>query len=189
MGLIDSVKDAVGMGDDSSSSDDIASGFEEGEQLEESIEDTVDREEEEEQSRTWENAYRFAEDMLEQDGHADMMEFTKKAMFHEIETSPRYRNRIEQGVETIEKIGNAREQLRKISGEDNTKDYRERAEELSEVNELMDEIDSLQGRDDQIVREALNVGRDLADGMLKNATEATGSVNSEVREGEGSIEE
>lgn len=189
MGLIDTVKNALGGGEDEGGSDDIAEEFQEEIEQEESIEQEIEEEPtEEEGAGPWENAYRFAEDMLEKDGHADMMEFTKKVMFHEIETSPLYRDRIEQGVQTINQITSAKESIESLKGGGEKPDYGQKAEELRQVNRLMDEVDKLEGKEDEIVREALNVGKDLATGLARNVGSSGGNVESSVERRDESIE-
>lgn len=188
MGFIDKVKGAIGSG---GSSEEIAEDFEQELEVEEEIDQEFEeevQEEEEKSYREWDSAYRFAEDMLQEDGHSDMMEFTKKVMFYEIDTSPLFRNRIEEGVSTINKITDAKESIMEIREGSGGKDYGEKAEELRQVNELMDQVDKLEGKEEQIVSEAMEIARTAATNLGKGVEKMGGDVDSSVSRNQEGIE-
>lgn len=175
MGLFDKAKNAVGMGSGSSS---------ETEEIEEQWSEEVDAEMEhqdemmemeedgwEEETQEWDSAYRFCEDFLEARGFADMMDFINSCMAYKINQSPKYRDRLENGVQTMNRVTTVTEQLRTIRGEDQGGlDLQDRAEELRAANEVINEADKLSGKEEEMVGEAMAIGRDLVDALAQNAS-------------------
>ncbi len=185
MGFIDKLTDAVSSSStDTGASDEIAEEFEEeGELLEgemEGLEEGLDEEVEEEQE-VWDSAYRFFEDYVEGDGHMDGMDFAKSAAFFEIQNSNLYRDRLKSGRETIEMVATAKETIESVKGGSGSTDYKEKAEELKHANELIEQVDKVSGKEDEMIQEALSVGKDLADGLTKQVVRNRQDVESEVR--------
>jgi len=86
MGLLDSVKDAVAGGSDGD--EELEEQF--AQELEDEKADVVEEEPDpvettEQVQQEWDTAYQFAEEMLEVDGFANMMDFTEKYMFYKVQ--------------------------------------------------------------------------------------------------------
>jgi len=181
MGFIDTVTDALsGSGGSGSKSDDIAEEFESEEEdiveadgeFEDGFEDGEDE--------VWDTPYQFFEDMVENDGHIDGMDFTKSAAFYEIKNSNLYRDRIQSGKSTIETVAAAKETIQSVRSSDSGEGYGEKAEKLREANELIDQVDKVSGKEDELVNEALSIGRDLATNMAETVQNSKGDVDSNV---------
>jgi len=190
MGMMDSIKSVFGGGDkNKSESDEMAEDWidevdsevqESDEALEEETEVETEPAEEE-----WDSAYQFAEEFLELRGFASMMDFTNKCMAYKINQSPMYRDRISNGVDTMNRITTMQEQMAQIGGGDKSEpSYQEQAEKLKAANELIDQADKLSGKEDAMVNEIMSIGRDLADvAVQSNANRGSGgSVDSSVNQ-------
>lgn len=170
MGFLDSVKDALGGGE---SSEDIAGEFED--EFSGGSEDTIEsgiEETEEEEILEWDTAYRFAEDMLEEEGFSNMKEFIDKAMIYRINMSPLYRDKMESGIEMMDRISSSMERIQGIRGEENGVDrsYSEMVEDIRAANNLIDEIDRMGGKEEEIVNELIGIGRDIAQGYREGTS-------------------
>jgi tRNA uridine 5-carbamoylmethylation protein Kti12 len=172
MGLLGRAKDAVGMGDDGDES--IAEEEEwgsevdvvdEGEELgDEDFEEDVDQDPE--LDETWDSAYMFVGDMVTKAGFTDMVDFIDHAMYHEIEKSPMYRDRIQSGVQTMNQISTVKQEMQQVSGESGM-DLESRAETLSNANQVISEVEKLKGEDEQFMREVTGLAREYAN-LWKN---------------------
>lgn len=166
MGLIDKAKSAIGMGD--GSSDDIAAEEGWGDEVEdvsegemgdtelEGEEDSVDMDQE------WDSAYDFVGDHITQAGFVDMVDFIEHAMYSEVEKSPMYRDRIQNGLQTVNQVGDLKETLSRVQG-GNEMNLQKKATQVENANKLIDEIGSLQGEDEQMVREITGIAKRYAD--------------------------
>lgn len=191
MGLTSKIKSAVGMSDDGDSDgdvpeedwmDDVDTEINEGEgSMESDAEMEMDPEPEEQE---WDSAYQFADEYIEVRGFASMVDFTNKCMAHKINQSPKFRDRLQNGVQTMERIGHMQQQMQKIQGGgQESRSYKERADELKAANEVIDEAERLNGKEDAMVNEALSLGHELvesiANGDVSRAVQ--GSVQSNVQ--------
>lgn len=189
MGFGDRVKSALGMGGEEKSESekiaedafsDVASEVEEAEgdmepEGDEGMESGM---------REWDSAYRFAEEYLEQRGFTSMVDFTNKCMAYKINQSPMYRDKIGNGVDTMNSIASMQEQLKSINGgNDGSKSMKQKAEELEAANDVIDQAQKLSGQEDEMVRDIIGLGEDLAQGLLENsrARAKSGDVDSNVR--------
>lgn len=162
MGILDKAKSLVSGGGDSKS-EDIAEGFEE-EFDEESVEIEGEEDEvEEEMVEEWDSAYQFSDEALKELGFDGVSEFADKAMVSRIERSPLYRDRIESGIRTMNQITDSMtriQEVRKELGADGSVDYSEYAEQVRGANNLINEIDRLSGREEQMANEIIGVAKD-----------------------------
>lgn len=182
MGLLDSAKEAVGLGGGSDNADDIAESFaeeiesevteSEGELGDDIVEDVEEEEEE------WDSAYKFAEEFLEVRGFASMMDFTNKCMAYKVNQSPIYRDRISNGVETMDRITHMRDQMKEISGEKSEgTSYEEKAKKLKGANDVIDQAQKLSGQEDAMVNEIIGLGHQFADAIANNPNVGAGGAN------------
>lgn len=167
MGLMDTL---FGSDEEEEEVTDLSSEFEEGNGLEE--DPFEEEEDEEEEMLEWESAYKFGEDMLEADGFADMDEFIRKAMMHKINKSPLYRDRIRHGVNTMDMVTNSIKKIDDIKG-DGSQDpnYSDFVEEVRAARELSDELDRLDGREDEIINEVIGIANEAV-GVMKERSRA-----------------
>lgn len=190
MGFIDKVKNAVSQGggeEEQDQQDDVVDEWET--ELDEDVEDGFeeDEAEEEEQSQEWDNPYDFSGDVLEQDGFASMKDFGDKVMFLECSRSPLFRDRIQQGAETINTVSKTVEQIRNISGEGSGRDYGELAETLSDMDKAIEAAESLSGKDDMMMQQAMSIGSDFVDALGKRQSVQQEEIDSSVTEREGEL--
>ena len=188
MGLLDSAKEAIGLGSgDKSESDEIAeewidevdSEVEESDEMLEEPEEVSHEPAEEE----WDSAYKFAEEFLEMRGFASMVDFTNKCMAYKINQSPMYRDRISNGVNTMNQITSMQEQMAQISGQSREdSSYEEKARKLESANKVIDEAQKLSGQEDAMVNELIGVGHELAESIASRTVNGRGggNVNSSV---------
>ncbi len=192
MGLFDKAKEAVGLGGEGESeADEIGESFidEVDSEVSESDEMLGEEEdfEEEQQEEEWESAYKFAEEFLEVRGFASMVDFTNKCMAYKINQSPLYRDRISNGVDTMNRITTMQEQMQQISGDDSgSSNYAEKAEQLKNANEVIDQAQKLSGEEDAMVNELIGLGHELADSIAQNVGNNNNAqnVNSSVNRSE-----
>lgn len=190
MGLLGKAKNAIGMGDGTSSeSDEMAEEWidEVDSEVDES-DDLLGEEPEvepEPQEEEWDSAYKFAEEFLEIYGFASMVDFTNKCMAYKINQSPLYRDRISNGVDTMNRITTMQEQMQQISGgSGQSESYEEKARKLANANEVIDQAQKLSGQEDAMVNEAMNLGHELVDALAQgkvspgNMGDVDSSVNS-----------
>jgi hypothetical protein len=185
MGFIDKLMGKDG-GDSSvdSESDEIAEEFADEVEAQETMDDTLEEDEfmEEEPEEEWDTPYRFAEDMLEPDGFASMMDFGRKFAFMQIKQSPQYRDRIRHGAETIEMVSKSMSQLEEVRGGGDDMDLEQIADDFEAAERAIQAAESLSGKEDQMVGEAMALGRDLVEVMGQNFTGGGGNVSSDVTE-------
>ena len=137
---------------------------------EDNFEEEQFEEEEDEEELEWESAYAFAEDMLEADGFADMEEFILKCMMYEINKSPMYRDRIKNGVETMDMVTDSFSRMEDLRGSrQDDMGYSEFADEVKAAREVSEELDKLGGKEDAMVQEALGIGSELVDVLKQRA--------------------
>lgn len=174
MGLTDKVKGMLGGGSGGDSEadeiaeewvDDVDSEVSE-EDGEMEMEQDVDTEPE---AREWDSAYKFAEEYLEMRGFASMVDFTNKCMAYKINQSPMYRDKIANGVDTMNQITSMHEQLASIQGgNSDSKSMAEKANELEAANEVIDQAQKLSGQEDAMVRDMMALGEDLVSTFAEN---------------------
>lgn len=185
MGLGNKLKSMVGGGKEGedSEADEIGSQFaDEIESETEEVEEFEEWDDEEEVEETWDNPYRFAEDILEPDGFANLMDFARKAAFHEVSRSPQFRDRIKHGSETMQMVSRSLKELEDVKGGKDKDTLRETADKLEDANRVIDAADKMSGREDMIVNEALGLGRDMVEVLGTKAASPGGDVDSNVRD-------
>lgn len=178
MGLLDKAKEALGGG--GGSSDDIADGFDE--EFEEEEDEFEEEEDFEEEVREWETAYQFSDDILQQMGFDGIGEFIDKSMMYRIDQSPMYRDRIQSGLNTMNQVTHSMREMNEVRDElggDGSVDYKEYAEQVRGANELINEMDRLEGKEEQMANEIIGIARDAVDAMGEGKT-STGNVNSSM---------
>lgn len=166
MGLRSKVKGFFGSGD--GGADDIA----EEEGWGDDVEEFGDEDDEEglgddagdfgETDQEWDSAYDFVDDHVTQAGFTDMVDFIEHCMYEEIDRSPMFRDRVQSGVRTVNQVGDLSDSLESMRG-GNEMDLENRAEQVKAANDLIDQMDKLEGEEDQIVREAMGIARQYAD--------------------------
>lgn len=175
MGLLGKAKEAVGLGSGGKSeADEVAEDWIEDVDSEVSETDEMlgdeDNFEEEPQEEEWDSAYKFAEEFLEIRGFASMTDFTNKCMAYKINQSPLYRDRISNGVDTMNRITTMQEQMQQIGGGDKKEaSYAQKAEKLQHANEVIDQAQKLSGEEDAMVNELIGLGHELADSIADGA--------------------
>jgi hypothetical protein len=101
-------------------------------------------------------------------------------MYEEIERSPMYRDRIQNGLQTVNQVGDLKETLSRVRG-DSSMNLDEKAEQVESANKLIDQIGSLQGEDEQMVREITGLARRYANIAEKRIEQGDmGGVDAEV---------
>lgn len=183
MGFMDKAKGALGMGgEDKSEADEMAEDWiddvdSEVEQSDEEMEpESVEPEEPE--VREWDSAYKFAEDYLEVRGFASMTDFANKCMAYKIDQSPMYRDRVANGVDTMNRISSMKEQLASVQGgNEQGKGMAQKAEELKQANEVIDQAQKLSGQEDAMVRDMIGLGEDLVNTMAERSKRSTNNSN------------
>ena len=173
MGIFSKTKEALGMGDSGKSeSDEMAEDWidevdSEVDESDEALgeETQVETEQVEEE---WDSAYQFADEFLEMRGFASMTDFTNKCMAMKINQSPLYRDRISNGVDTMNRITTMQEQMAQIGGGGQKEaSYAEQAEKLKGANEVINQADKLSGKEDAMVNEAMSLGHELVDAIAQ----------------------
>lgn len=183
MGIWSKTKEAVGIGGgDKSESDEVAEDWidevdSEVDESDEMLEDEAGVETEQVEEE-WDSAYKFAEEFLEMRGFASMSDFTNKCMAMKINQSPLYRDRISNGVDTMNRITTMQEQMRQIGGGNQKQaSYQEQAEKLKGANEVINQADKLSGKEDAMVNEAMSLGHELVDAIAQGKVGRGGGSN------------
>lgn len=184
MGIGDRIREFVSGEETGETFDDEFEDFEEGGG------DPIEEETSQEVVEEWETCYAFCEDVLEEMGFSDVREFIDKAMIYRIDQSPLYRDRIESGVQTMDSITSSMERIHgmreDVGGEGTETDYEEMADQVRGANQLMDQMDRLGGKEEQIVDEMIGVAHDFVDAWKQNSGEG-GSVRTGVEVSEEDI--
>lgn len=189
MGLISKAKSYVTGG--GSESDDLGKEFED--EINEASDIEVDPDpqpepEPEPAEEEWDTCWQFCGDMLEPEGFASMMDFTRKAMFYEIQSSPMYRNRLENGMKTIQNVKEAKKALDEISGADGSMDPESQAERIRGINKLNEELDRLEGKEEQMIDDAMQLGYEALDAFKTKRVTQTGDVDASMVDNDGTME-
>lgn len=190
MGLGSKIKGVLGGGGESSSeADDMAEEWidEVDSEVEEADEDMVPEGEmdTEPEVREWDTAYQFAAEFLEVRGFASMADFGNKCMAYRINQSPKYRDRIANGVDTMNRVSSMKQQLEQVSGgSQQQKGMKEKAEELKAANDVIDQAQKLSGEEDAMVRDMIGLGEDLVNTLAQNGGVPSGNadVNANVNQ-------
>lgn len=188
MGLFSKAKSAIGMGgDEKAESEEMAEEWidevdSEVDESDEMLDDEpeMDTEPVEEE---WDSAYKFAEEFLEVRGFASMVDFTNKCMAHKINQSPLYRDRISNGVDTMNRITTMQEQMAQIGGDQSKEtSYSDKAQKLENANRVIDQAQKLSGQEDAMINELIGLGHEFADAVANNQMNMGGgqNVNSDV---------
>lgn len=184
MGLFQSVRDAVTGSDSINEPSDFEDEFEGVDENDMEGLDGPDEEPEPEPDPEWETAYQFCDDVIGEVGFVDIQEFVGKAMVYRIERSPMYRDRIESGVQTMDMITQSMENIHsmqgRFDGDENNKDYNKYVEEVRAANDLIDELDRMDGKEEQIANEVITIARDAVDAMGEASNANSRSVDSSV---------
>lgn len=133
------------------------------------------------QVEEWDSAYQFAEEFLEEDGFADMQEFINKAMMYRVEQSPLFRDRIKSGVETMGMITSSMRDVKELKGEFSSEsDYEQFAQDIRAANQIMDELDRLGGKEEQLANEILGLGYQVVDALNTRNSPVGGGVETGI---------
>jgi hypothetical protein len=185
MGFIDRVKGAISAEDgEEQGSEDIAEDFEDEIGVEEEMESLGGEleEPEEEETETWETAYRFSEDMIEPAGFANMKDFIGKLMYYHVSNSPKYRDRLEHGARTIEMVSQSMERMETLSGDSESSDFGKLADKLEAADRAVQAADSLSGREEIMTQDLINLGYEAVNSIGGAVAKQTGDVDSSVTE-------
>lgn len=176
MGILDKAKEALGGG-----------GKAEEQSFEDEFEDSsFDEEFEQEQEETepepepeWDTAYQFADDVIEEVGFVGLKEFIDKAMIYRVNMSPMYRDKIQSGVQTMDMISSSMSNIHELQGEfdsEERQDYKHYADEVRAANNLIDELDRMEGKEEEMANEIIGIARDFVEGMNSGGV-SKGSVD------------
>lgn len=190
MSLMDKVKgvtDKVPSIGEGSATDELADDVIEDDEFDEGVEDEFPEEgedefgdefvEENDEIQEWDNAYEFAMEHLEE-YFTSGAELAPKIMAYDVERSDLYRDRIQSGVNTINSITSSVEDLKALKGDSQERNWEEKAEKLSAANEVIDSVDKLSGREDQIVDEVLGVAKEGVEAFAERS--ASGGTDADV---------
>jgi hypothetical protein len=178
MGLMDSI---FGSKEEEEDEVDFSDEFEDEQEEDEDL--FEEQEDDEEEELVWDSAYAFGEDMLEADGFADMGEFIRKAMMHKVNRSPLYRDRIQHGVETMDMVTNSVERIGDLRGSrQSDPDYSQFVDEVKAARELSDELDRLDGREDEIINEVIGIANEAVGVMKERSQQPEGMVETGVEQ-------
>lgn len=163
MGLLDRI-----IGGNSDDTDDVEFEEEEDDDEVELVgedNETVDADDsEDEQVEEYSSAYDYSYSLIEPDGHASMKDFIEKVMYLKCRNSNMYRDRISNGVETIDSITTSAESIKRLRGnDDDDTDWEEAANKLESANRVIDGVDKLSGEEDMIVREGIGLAKDFVE--------------------------
>jgi len=132
----------------------------------------------------WDTAYQFADDAVQQMGFASLQEFASKAMIMRVEKSPLYRDRIESGVQTMGMITESMERVSdmrsRFDGDDQSDGYRQYVEEVKAANDLIDELDRMEGKEEQMAQEIIGTAQQAIQTYANKSGQSTGSVNANM---------
>lgn len=197
MGFIDRAKDAISNATGGESADDMGEEWadeidaqisEEDEEMEPDLDDEVS---EEPEVREWDSAYRFAEDNLEARGFSSMMDFITKLMAFHINKSPMYRDRLQNGLNTMDRLTTMKSQLDELKGNNSKADsMQEKAQKLQAANDVVDQAQKLSGQEEAMVQDAMQLGGELVDAIASNATgggQNQSNVRSNVKSRDGEM--
>lgn len=182
MGLMEKAKQKLGMEEkeDGASFEDE---FEEPSGDEVEVEEEGFEDEPESEEPEWDTAYQFADDVIGECGFAGVKEFVDKSMMYRIDQSPLYRDQIESGLRTMNRISDSMRSVHELQedvrGDSSDKDYQKYAEEVRAANDLIDELDRMEGKEEQYANEIISIANDAVD-ALKERSVDNGSVNSDV---------
>lgn len=141
-----------------------------------------EEEEYEQEVMEWDSAYQFAAEMLEEQGFTSMNDFVAKSMFRRVRQSPEFRDRIESGVSTIDKLARTKQQMAELRGGGGGTDWEEVATKMESADRAIQAADSMSGKEDMMVQQALAVGSRLADSFAKGRVQqrAGGDVDASM---------
>jgi len=186
MGIFDTVKSAVSGDSDGEKKGDVTFEDEfQKEEIEEMEEEAeTEPEPEEEVQQEWETAYQFCDEAISEAGFVDLQEFIEKAMIYRIERSTMYRDRIESGIQTMDMITSSMESIHSMRGEfqqeDEGSDYGEYAEQVRAANDLIDEIDRMEGKEEEMAQEVISIAKDAVDAMGETSRNQSRNVDSSM---------
>jgi len=167
MGLMDKL---LGGEEEEEDESDYSDEFDMGNEDED--DDDFEEEVEVEEQLEWDSAYAFGEDMLEADGFASMSEFIRKSMMHKVNSSPLYRDRIRHGVQTMDMVTDSIQKIDNLKGDSGSDpNYSEFVDEVRAARELSDELDRLDGREDEIINEVIGIANEAV-GVMKERSRA-----------------
>lgn len=178
MGMLDKVTGVFSGGEeDEQSEEEVLS-----EELDAALEPEPDPEPKEpEPEPEWESATDFTKDVLGELGFTNLSEFTLKAMAYRVDKSPMYRDQLQTGMQTIDSVTTTMESLQEVQGSGGSDSIQEQAEKVKGANDLIDEVDKLNGREEEIIQETISVARDFVDNMNSGGSGAgTRSIDSSM---------
>lgn len=135
----------------------------------------------EEEVMEWDSAYQFSAEMLEEQGFTSMNDFVAKAMFRRVRQSPEFRDRIESGVSTIDKLARTKQQMAELRGESGGTDWEQVASKMESADRAIKAADSMSGKEDMMVQQALAVGSRLADSFAKGRVQSAAGQDVDAR--------
>lgn len=166
MGLRESLGGLFGSGGDDTEdiADEFEDEFEEGDEWDDEFgEDDVEPLE-------WDTGYQFAEDMLQEEGFSGMKEFIDRAMMLRIKQSPMYRNRIESGLNAMNKITGSFKEVSELQGQfGSDRGYQEFAEDIQAANNIINELDKMAGEEERWANEIIGTAQMLAKGLVESS--------------------
>jgi len=184
MGFLNNVKNAVtgGGGNDIDVSDEFEDIDDEGQDQAPVEDDPLDEPEDDSEPEVmeWDSAYDFAGWYLEEYGFSDMKEFGEKAMMLRLMRSPEYRDRLQNGMETLSTLNSAKQQLDEMKGKDTTgSNYEEMADKIENANRVINGVKTLSGEDEMVVQQGMNLAKEAIGAISqRTANQATQSVES-----------
>lgn len=184
MGLFGTVREAISGDSGEESTPDFEDEF--GDGIEEEVEEEIETEPEPEPEpqQEWETAYAFADDAVGNAGFVDIQEFIEKAMIYRINRSTMYRDRIESGIQTMNMITDSMENIHSMRGrfdeKEGNEDYKKYAEQVRAANDLIDEIDRMEGKEEQMAQEIISIGRDAVQAIGETSKTQSRDVDSSV---------
>lgn len=193
MGFLDTVRDVVSTDEEGGGSDVDVGDIDDVIDGETEVEGTGDElpsndESEEEEKMEWDSAYDFAEWWLEDEGFADLVEFGEKAMMQRMENSPMFRDRIASGLDTLNSINEAKTTLDEIAGSDTKeRDIEDMAERLRAANEVISATKSLNGQDEMMMRQGMELARDAVEAIGGSVNIGSSNVDARMEQSEERI--
>jgi hypothetical protein len=197
MGYLDKAKEAIGIGK-GDATDELAGDVideveeddeeQEGEEFDGFGDDMVEDEDiQEQEPNVWDDAYDFAMDHLDEE-FTDGGEFAVKVMARDIDRSDIFRDRISVGVNTISSITDAVGDLKELQQGGDTTDWTEKAEKLDAADDVINTVDSLSGKEDEMVNNAMTLLNKGVETFAKSSNIGGGSeVDTDTRDIDGEI--
>lgn len=164
---------------------DLDDEFDAEDEFEGDFEEEAEQETEDNSPQEWDSAYHFLDDALKAQGFAGVQEFMAKAMMMRVVNSAEYRDQIKHGAQSLKMVNDAVESIEGVGNGGHT-DYGEMARQLSEANELIDEVEDMTNEEDQMVWEGMRLVEDVLDAYQSN-DRAIGNVEAGTKKRDQSL--